>query len=379
MHIPRARRWWRFTSPENCRSTDPAWQKGLQYLLSTQDKQGAWRVRTRQVSPAPVSPVYIETGFQYGHDQFISKDATCWATMALMLTLPKSPNPAVPQPVTALEPRGLQPWMETALFGTAAELKARLDGGLEPNAKTPEGASLLMMAAMDAEKVRLMIDRGADVGAKAKTGFTALMIASTYLGTSESVKLLLEHGAEVNPGKEVMYGASPLYLAALAGDRDNIASLLARGADPNRPMNIIGAFPSTMGNIATVKALLAGGADIHATDPDNMTPLHWAVVAHRPEVMKALLDGGAKVNVVDRFGYTPLLYASTIDFGDAESAATLLKAAADPAIKDKKGKTPLTHARDFHSGAGGGSLFRLSFAICGEMFGVGIGIGIGIE
>ncbi len=333
--------------------TDPVYRKGLRYLLSVRDNQGVWHVATRQVSPAPVSPVYLETGFPYGHDQFISTDATCWAAMALMLTLPESPNPASPRPVTALEPKGLEPWMATSLFGTAAELKAELDAGLDANAHTPEGTSLLMMAAKDPEKVKLLIDRGADARSKAKTGFTALMIASAYLGTSESVKLLLEHGAEVNPGKEVMFNASPLFYASMTGDREVLTLLLARGADPNRMMNVLGAFPTppliaaaSIANAATIKTLLAAGADVRLKDPDSMTALHWAVIAHHPEVVKALLQAGADVNAVDRFGFTPLLYAATIDFGDAETATALLKGGADPTVKDKNGETAYAHARE---------------------------------
>ena len=71
--------------------------------------------------------------------------------------------------------------------------------------------------------MNLLINRGADVRVKAKTGSTALMVATTYFGTAESVKLLLAHGAEARPGTGVMFNASPLFLAALAGDRDNIA------------------------------------------------------------------------------------------------------------------------------------------------------------
>lgn len=78
-----------------------------------------------------------------------------------------------------------------------------------------------------------------------------------------------------------------------------------------------------------------------------MTPLHWAVVAHHTDVVNVLLAGGADVNAVDRFGYSPLLYAATIDFGDAETAATLLQAGADPKVKDKQGKTPLSQASEF--------------------------------
>ncbi|MGA3327428.1 MAG: ankyrin repeat domain-containing protein [Terriglobia bacterium] len=334
--------------------TDPAWQKGLHYLLSTQQADGSWHVHTRMLSPAAVSPPYIESGFPYGHDQFLSTDATCLAAMALMLALPKTATHFNPDPPAVLSPAGLKPWMETALFGTAEELKAQLDAGLDPNSKTPEGTTLLMMAAPGAEKVKLLIDRGADVRAKAKSGFTALMVATTYFGTSASVKLLLEHGAEARPGTGVTFNASPLFLAALTGDRENIALLRAKGADPNRRMDLIGMFPSSplftavaFGEPATVQALLQGGADIHERDNDGMTALDWAVVAHHPEVVKTLLAGGAEVNSVDHFGYTPLLYAATIDFGDSETVTMLLKAGADPNIKDKKGGTALAHARDY--------------------------------
>lgn len=334
--------------------TDPPWQKGLHYLLSTQQVDGSWHVHTRQLSPAAVSPSYFESGFPYGHDQYISTAATCWAAMALMLTFPKAVNPPAPQAPPILSPTGLKPWMETALFGTAAELKAKLDAGLDPNSQTLEGTTLLMMAEPDADKVKLLIDRGADVRAKAKSGFTALMVGTTYFGTSPSVKLLLEHGAEANPGNGVTFDASPVFLAALAGDRDNIALLLAKGADPNRKMNLIGMFPTSplfaavgFGDPAVIQALLKGGANVHEKDSDSMTALHWAVVAHHPEPVEALLAGGADVNAVDRFGYTPLQYAATIDFGDSATATVLLKAGADPNIKDKEGKTALAHAQDY--------------------------------
>jgi ankyrin repeat protein len=334
--------------------SSPAWQKGLNYLLSTQETDGSWHVHTRMVSPAAVSPPYIDSGFPYGHDQFLSTAATCWSAMALMLALPRAAAPSTPQVPTALAPAGFEPWMEPALFGTAAELKAQLDAGLDPNSKTPEGTTLLMMAAPDAEKIRLLIDRGAEVNAKAKSGFTALLVATTYFGTAPSVKLLLEHGAEANPGKGVTLDASPLFMATLAGDHDNIALLLSKGADPNHKMDVLGMFPTSplfqavgFGDPGVIQALLKGGANIHERDDDGMTALHWAVLAHHPEAVKALLDGGADVNAVDHFGYTPLLYAATVDFGDSAIVTTLLKARADPSIKDKKGETALAHASQY--------------------------------
>jgi hypothetical protein len=262
--------------------TDPAWQKGLQYLLTTQQADGSWQVRTRMVSPAAVSPPYFESGFPYGHDQYLSTAATCWAAMALMLTLPKSAHPAMPEAPANLSPTDLKPWMETALFGTVAKLKAQLNAGLDPNSKTAEGTTLLMMAAHDPKKVQLLIERGAEVRTQAKSGFTALMVATTYTGTARSVKLLLDHGAEARPGKGVIYDASPLFFAALSGDVDNIALLLEKGADPNRRMDMLGMFPTSplfvslgFGYPEVIQSLLKGGANVHEKDPDGMTALHW--------------------------------------------------------------------------------------------------------
>jgi ankyrin repeat protein len=334
--------------------TDAAWQRGLKYLLAAQNRDGSWHVHTRMISPAQVSPPYFETGFPYGHDQFLSKDATCWAAMALMLALPKAAKPSAPQPLAALLPKGVEPWMETALFGTEAELKAQLDNGLDPNRKTEEGTTLLMMAAGDAKKVKLLIERGAEVRAKAKTGWTALMVATTYFGTSESVKVLLAHGAEARAGTGIMFDASPLFLAAVAGDRDNIALLLAQGADVRRQMTVIGAGAISpllgavfFGDPAVVKTLIEGGADAREKVLDGMTLLHWAALNHHAGVVNALLAGGADVNAVDCFGYTPLLYAATVDFGDSETTETLLQAGADPNVKDKQGSTALAHAREY--------------------------------
>ena len=54
-------------------------QKGIDYLLRTQAADGTWHVESRSIWLQP----YFESGFPYGHDQFISAAGTGWAVMAL--------------------------------------------------------------------------------------------------------------------------------------------------------------------------------------------------------------------------------------------------------------------------------------------------------
>ena len=69
-------------------TSDHAYQRGLGFLLKAQEADGSWRVSSRLHPPAPVSPPYFETGFPYGHDQFISAMGTSWAAAALLHAIP---------------------------------------------------------------------------------------------------------------------------------------------------------------------------------------------------------------------------------------------------------------------------------------------------
>jgi hypothetical protein len=63
---------------------DAAYQKGLNFLLKTQNENGAWFVSTRSF---PIQP-FVDSDFPpYDDDQFISATATNWAVMALLNSL----------------------------------------------------------------------------------------------------------------------------------------------------------------------------------------------------------------------------------------------------------------------------------------------------
>jgi ankyrin repeat protein len=66
----------------------PAYQRGIEFLLKTQLRDGSWYTRSRAV---PFQP-YFESGFPHGHDQWISATATNWAAMALALSVAPLPR-----------------------------------------------------------------------------------------------------------------------------------------------------------------------------------------------------------------------------------------------------------------------------------------------
>jgi hypothetical protein len=59
------------------------YRRGVQFLLRTQEDDGSWLVPTRAI---PLNG-YIESGSPHDKHQFISFAGTCWATMALVMSL----------------------------------------------------------------------------------------------------------------------------------------------------------------------------------------------------------------------------------------------------------------------------------------------------
>jgi ankyrin repeat protein len=322
--------------PENSQATVAARNKGIRFLLSTQASDGTWRVHTRMLSPAEVSPKYFSTGFPYGKDEFLSYAGSCWAVMALARMLK-------PGDYIAGDPgRITRSWMPTALFGPPQQLESLLKDGLDPNTKTENGTTLLMASVLDPAKIKLLIARGADVKFRSASGTDALTVASAYRGTAASITALLDAGAEVEPPEGVRARNTALVFASMTGDLDNVKLLLSRGA---RPAEKAFSQAVTFGYSDVVQTLIAAGADTKLTDGSGVNLLHWAAIADRPLLVSILAEAHVPINATDNHGFTPLMYAATIDFGDDDVLKALLKAGADKSIRNFEGRTPLGQAK----------------------------------
>lgn len=71
-------------------TSDPAYERGVKYLLSTQLPDGSWYVKSRSF---PFQP-YFESGFPHGPDQWISASATGFAAAALIDSAPPAATAA---------------------------------------------------------------------------------------------------------------------------------------------------------------------------------------------------------------------------------------------------------------------------------------------
>jgi hypothetical protein len=100
------------------------------------------------------------------------------------------------------------------------------------------------------------------------------------------------------------------------------ASLDVRNAQGLTPL----VAAASAGDMATVKSLLAKGADVDATAADGRTALIAATQGGKLEAVEALIAAGANLNLATRGGGTALNIAENT--GQAQLAALLLQAGA---------------------------------------------------
>jgi len=127
-------------------------------------------------------------------------------------------------------------------------------------------------------------------------GWSALHLAA-FSGVPDALQLVLDRGVDVNARARSKFKNSPLQAALLAGQLATAKLLLARGADPLlRQAHGFTALheAALLGRRDLVDVLLAAGAELNARGDDGRTPLTEALRGNHADLATYLRAKGAR-------------------------------------------------------------------------------------
>ncbi|HEY0255183.1 MAG TPA: ankyrin repeat domain-containing protein, partial [Kofleriaceae bacterium] len=180
--------------------------------------------------------------------------------------------------------------------GDAALVKRMILAGADPNHANAFGATALHWAVDDPDKVRVLLDAGANPNARDSTDATPLARAAERDGNTDTIAMMLAHGADPK-----------LVGDRLGGDAATLPALIAGGAPTKHAL----IYAAIAGHVDAVEVLLARHVDPNTTGNLGMTALMWAAEQGYTDVVEALLAGGANPNIVASFNRsTALIHAA---------------------------------------------------------------------
>jgi ankyrin repeat protein len=191
--------------------------------------------------------------------------------------------------------------------------------------------------------VKVLLEHGADVNSPHEIWGSALRHAAAS-GEPEIVELLISHGADIN-ATGAFGGSSPMMIAISSGDLRTMRVLIEHGGTFQNLKGVAGnglQTASFLGLEVMVRELLDRGLDINASLEPWGTPLILAVQMSRHNVAKLLLSRGANFKLnVPTYGTALHLAALT---GKEEMTKLLIAAGADINAKGGLGCTALQTA-----------------------------------
>lgn len=229
--------------------------------------------------------------------------------------------------------------------GSTDALAQQLRNGADPN-DTLDHTSALMAATLNGsvDQMRLLLDHGANVNYVNSLGIPALWLA---VPDQDKTMLLLDHGANLNLKIEG-YGILAK-LAAMPGTIGMFHLLIDKGADLKKCAtdNSLVYIAAGSGDTAILGFLLRSGFRANDTVSYGDYPIDFALNYRSFATLKMLVDSGADVNVQPMsvptlpalVGFTPLMSAALSN--DKASFLYLLANGANPNLKNKSGFTAL--------------------------------------
>jgi ankyrin repeat protein len=239
---------------------------------------------------------------------------------------------------TTDKPDDLPPAMLATLFSDAAAVEEALKRGADPNQTDSVGATALMWAVPDIEKVRHLIGRGANVNARSTNlGRTPFLIAAAYPGSVDVLTLLVERGADLRATDTA--GFSALAIAMVSADLEVVRFLIARGLDTNDVPVLAARAALARARPEMIEYLMARGLKV---PPDILIgAANW----QSPELIARWIKAGADVNARSAgYGSTPLTKAASSELAGAQTLQLLLESGANVNAESTEGETPLDWA-----------------------------------
>jgi ankyrin repeat protein len=189
----------------------------------------------------------------------------------------------------------------------------------------------------DRDRVTQLLDSDPELARTRDESGASALLTALYAGEPELAELLLARGAphdvfsatamgktgvlrqllEADSGLISSFSAdgwTPLHLAAFFGQAEIVRLLLDHGADVNaRSRNTMNNMPLHAalpnGAQAIVELLLAAGADVNARQEGGWVALHEAALIGHVGIVELLLDHRATPDLVNDQGQTPLTIA----------------------------------------------------------------------
>ncbi len=238
--------------------------------------------------------------------------------------------------VDAANDLGATPLWAASQNGSAAMVARLLDAGADPNAPLLSGETPVMVAARSggADVVHLLLDSGASLAARGPRGQTALMWAVAQQH-SDVVALLIEHGADVQARTDIW---SQVVAVPPHGQPEYNREIPQGG-------NSALMFAARVGDLASMRVLLAAGADVNDADAWGVSAMVLAAHSGYPEIVEFLLDRGADPNSA-AVGFTALHAA--VMRRDEKIVRALLTHGAEPNVPLLTWTPTRRASKDFH-------------------------------
>ena len=196
-------------------------------------------------------------------------------------------------PFSALAQQVLEDFVFAVNNDKAADVKAMLGRGMDPNTTDANGDPALLMAARggNAAVVDVLLAAKAEVDRRNRFGDTALMAASLN-GHLAIAKTLRAKGAALD-----FKGWTPLIYAATGGHDEIVKWLLVEGANLNAqaPNGVTALMMATReGKYSTALLLIDRGADVNLRNDAGFAAIDWAKKNNDTALVERRQKAGAR-------------------------------------------------------------------------------------